>query len=259
VAKIEFDDEGSRLVEEFNASAGATARRVRIIEALGLTPGFRVLDVGSGPANQVFEMSPVVGDRGRIDGVDAAESAIEIARQRCSGLNNVNFQLGEASSLPFDDATFDAVMSSQVFEYLDDVPTALAEMFRVLKPGGRVLIHDSEWGALIWRSSDPKRMARFMDIWDGHLADPHLPQSLNRKLIDAGFMNMRTEPVVHVETNYDPTSVSAILIKFFVGYVVSQGVSQIEADSWADDIKAMGASGDYFFNHNEYIFSADKP
>ena len=108
-------------------------------------------------------------------------------------------------------------------------------------------------------SSDPERMARIMKIWDGHLADPHLPQSLSRKLTDAGFKNVRAEPVVHVETNYDPTSVSAILIKFVVGYVVSQGVSQSEANAWADDLKALGSSGDYFFNHNEYIFTAEKP
>ncbi len=259
MAKLEFDDEGSRLVEEFNASAGATARRAKILEALALKPGFRVLDVGSGPAHQVFEMSSVMGNSGRIDGVDAAESALDIARQRCSELDNVNFQLGDASNLPFDNATFDAVMLSQVFEYLDDVSGAIAEMFRVLKSGGRVLIHDSDWGALLWHSSDPERMARIMKIWDGHLADPHLPQSLSRKLTDAGFKNVRAEPVVHVETNYDPTSVSAILIKFVVGYVVSQGVSQSEANAWADDLKALGSSGDYFFNHNEYIFTADKP
>ncbi len=259
MAKLEFDDEGSRLVEEFNSSAGATARRAKISEALALKPGWRVLDVGSGPGHQVFEMSSVVGDTGRVDGVDAAESALDIARHRCSELDNVNFQLGEASKLPFDDATFDAVMSSQVFEYVNDVAGAVAEMFRVLKSGGRVLVHDSEWGALLWHSSDPDRMARIMNIWDGHLADPHLPQSLGRKLADAGFKNVRAEPVVHVETNYDPSSVSAILMKFVVGYVVSQGASQSEADAWADDLRALGSSGDYFFNHNEYIFIADKP
>ena len=259
MAKLEFDDEGSRLVEEFNASAGATARRAKILEALDLKRGFHVLDVGSGPGHQVFEMSSVVGDSGRIDGVDSAESALDIARHRCSELDNVNFQLGEASMLPFADATFDAVMSSQVFEYLDDVAGAIAEMFRVLKSGGRVLIHDSDWGAFLWHSSDPDRMARIMTIWDGHLADPHLPQSLGRKLTDAGFKNVGAEPVVHVETSYDPNSVSAILMKFVVGYVVSQGVSQSEADDWADDLRALGSSGDYFFNHNEYIFTADKP
>jgi arsenite methyltransferase len=141
-------------------------------------------------------MSSVVGSTGHIAGVDAADSAIEIAQRRCSELNNVRFQHGEAAHLPFDDATFDAVMSSQVFEYLDDVSSALAEMFRVLKPGGRVLIHDTDWGALLWHASDPDRMARIMKVWDGHLADPHLPQTLGRKLTNAGFKNVRAEAVV---------------------------------------------------------------
>ena len=259
MTKLEFDDEGSRLVEEFNASAGATARRARILQALALQPGDRVLDVGSGPGHQAFEMSSVVGGTGHIAGVDAADSAIEIARRRCAALNNVRFQRGEAANLPFDDATFDAVMSSQVFEYLDDVGRALAEMFRVLKPGGRVLIHDTDWGALLWHSSDPDRMARIMKVWDGHLADPHLPQTLGRKLTDAGFKNVRAEAVVPVETTYDPSSVSAILMKFVVGYIVSQGISQSEADAWADDLCALSSNGDYFFSANEYIFTADKP
>ncbi len=259
MAKLDFDDEGSRLVEELNASAGATARRARILEALALKPGHRVLDVGSGPGHQAFDMSSVVGPTGHVDGVDSADSAVEIARRRCSDLGNISFQLGDASRLPFDDATFDAVMSSQVFEYLDDVAGALAEMFRVLKSGGRVLIHDTDWGAALWHSSDPDRMARIMEIWDDHLADPHLPQSLGRKLSDAGFKNVRAEAIVQVEPSYDPSSVSAILMKFVVGYVVSQGVSQSEADAWADDLTDLGSSGDYFFSSNEYIFIAEKP
>jgi len=59
---LEFDDEGSRLVEEFNTSAGAKAQRIKITKALALKSGYRVLDVGSGPENQVFEMSSVVDD-----------------------------------------------------------------------------------------------------------------------------------------------------------------------------------------------------
>jgi ubiquinone/menaquinone biosynthesis C-methylase UbiE len=259
VAKLEFDDEGSRLVEEYNASAGARQRRSRILKALALKPGDCLLDVGSGPGHQVFEMSPVVGSNGRIEGVDAAKSAIEIARHRCSELANVGFRLGDAYKLPFEDATFDAVMSSQVFEYLEDVLNALAEMYRVLKPGGRVLVHDTEWGALLWQSSDPERMAKIMKIWDGHLADPHLPQTLGKKLTDVGFKAVEAEAVVHVETSYDPSSASATLMKFVAGYVVSQGISQGETDAWAEGLRKLGSSGDYFYSSNEYIFTADRP
>jgi SAM-dependent methyltransferase len=259
MTKLEFDDEGSRLVEEFNASAGAIARRARIQQALALKPGDRVLDVGSGPGHQVFDMAAAVGPTGLVHGVDPAESALEIGRRRCSGLSNTSFRSGESSNLPFDDATFDAVMSSQVFEYLDDVPGGLAEAFRVLEPGGRLLIHGTDWGALLWHSSDASRMSRIMQSFEGHLADPHLPQTLGPKLGDAGFVNVRAEPVVHVETSYNPSSVSAIITKYVVGYVVSQGTSQGEADAWASDLRELGATGHYFFSLNEYIFTADKP
>jgi SAM-dependent methyltransferase len=259
MAKLEFDDEGSRLVEEFNASAGARARRAKILNALVLKPGDRVLDVGSGPGHQAHDMSSAVGDSGHIDGIDPAESALEIARRRCDESSNTRFQAGEASDLPFDDNTFDAVMSSQVFEYLDDVAGGLAEAHRVLKPGGRVLIHDTDWGTLPWHSGDPERMARIMECFEGHLADPHLPHTLVPKLGDAGFVNVGVKPVVQVETSFDSSSVSAILMKFVVGYVVSQGISQGEADDWANDLHELGATGHYFFSSNEYIFTADKP
>jgi arsenite methyltransferase len=259
MSKLEFDDELLRLVEEFNTSAGAVERRSRILGALDLRPGDHVLDVGAGPGHQVAEIAPNVAPGGLVKGVDSAESAITIARKRWTGFDNVEFVSCDAYKLPFENSTFDVVMSSQVFEYLDDVAAALSEIFRVLKPTGRVLIHGTEWGALLWRSSDAERMARFMSIWDGHLADPHMPQTLAKKLGTAGFRAVKAEPVVHVETNYDPGSMSAILMKFVVGYVVSQGVSQDEADAWADDLLGLGTTGEYFFSSNEYIFSAEKP
>jgi len=259
MAKLEFDDDLSRLVEEFNASTHAMERRARILEALALKPGDRILDVGSGPGNQAFDISPVVGTTGRIDGVDVAESAIEIAQHRCSDLDNVHFQLGDASKLPFSELSFDAVMSSQVFEYLDDVAGGLAEIFRVLKPGGRVLIHDTDWGTTLLHSSNPDRMARIMETWDSHLADPHLPQTLGRKLDDAGFDDVNTEAIVQIDSKYDRSSVSAILLKFVGDYAVSQGISQDEADAWTDDLKALASSGNFFCSWTEFIFTARKP
>ncbi len=259
MTKLDFDDEFSRLMEEFNVSPGAVERRARILAALNVKTGTQVLDVGSGPGHQAYEIAQAIGSDGRIEGVDSAEGSVEIGRRRCAGLENASFTFGDAYDLPYDDATFDTAMSSQVFEYLDDVPKALSEMFRVLKPGGRVLIHGTGWGALVWHSTDPERMSRILKIWDGHLADPRMPETMAKKLYNTGFVGVHAEPVVHIELSYDPRSISAILAKFVGGYVVSQGVSQVEADAWAAELPNLGSTGDYFFSSNEYILTAQKP
>ena len=259
MSKLEFDDEFEALMEEFNVSAGATERRNRISAALDLKPGMHLLDVGSGPGHQVSELALLVGSEGLVEGLDSSEGSVEIARQRCSGLDNVRFTLGDAYALPYEAGAFDVAMSSQVFEYLDDVPGALREMFRVLKPGGKVLLHGTGWGALLWHSNDRDRMARILDLWDGHLADPRMCETMARKLRDTGFDGVGAEPIVHVETNYDPSSMSAILTKFVLGYIVSHGVSEDEAADWADELRERGKSGDYFFSSNEYMFTGRKP
>ncbi len=259
MTQLEFDEATSRLMEEFNASAGATMRRTRLLDVLALQPGEQVLDVGSGPGHYAFDMAAAVGATGRVAGVDNAKDSLATAQRRCADLANVSFHLGDAIDLPFAEATFDAVLSTQTFEYLPNVRAALTEIVRVLKPGGRVLIHDTEWDAWVWHSSDRARMQRIMEAWDKHLADPHLPQTLGAKLTAAGFTDVCVEPLLHVETTYDPASMSAILTKFVAGYVTSHGIAESEATAWADDLRALGSSGEYFFSSNEYIFTGIKP
>lgn len=256
---LEFDDEGSRLVEEFNASAGATERRRRISAALALQPGDNVLDVGSGPGHQAVEMAAVIGATGRLVGIDPAESAISISTRRCADLSNVHFQLGDVAELPFEPGVFDAVMSSQVFEYLEDVLGGLKEICRVLRPGGRVLIHDTDWGATLWCANNPHRMSHILEVWDRHLADPHLPQTLGMKLRAAGFTDVQVEPIVQLETELSPGCLSDVLMRFVIGYAQSQDIPAAEIDAWVEDLVGLSASGQYFFSSNEYIFTAIKP
>jgi arsenite methyltransferase len=108
----------------------------RLVEGLRLEPGSRVLDVGCGTGRLAHWISERLGPEGRVVGIDPLPDRVAIARARDPG---IRFEVGHAEDLTaFQDESFDAVCLSAVFHWIVDKPRALAEIRRVLRPGGLV-------------------------------------------------------------------------------------------------------------------------
>ncbi len=254
---LRFDDEASRRSEATYMTPDVVEQRRAVRAALALGHGEKVLDIGSGPGLLAHELAVEVGAAGSVVGVDPSESMLTLARLRppADGTAEIRFVAGDAYALPFADGSFDVAVATQVYEYVQDMPAALGEAFRVLRPGGRLLVLDTDWGSIVWHSGDARRTRRVLAAWDEHLVDPHLPRRLTRLLSDAGFSVARREAIPLLNVGFDPNTFSAGLMGFITAFVPGrQGLTEADAQAWAKDLAELG--DDYFFSLNRYLFLA---
>jgi ubiquinone/menaquinone biosynthesis C-methylase UbiE len=137
-------DQFTKQAEPFAAlhTLRTDAEIVRLMgEAAGARPGAAVLDVACGPGLVAL---PLAETAGHVTGLDLTPAMLEKARalQRREGLSNLSWQLGRADALPYRREAFDAVVTRFSFHHLTDPARALAEMVRVCRPGGRVVVCD---------------------------------------------------------------------------------------------------------------------
>jgi SAM-dependent methyltransferase len=127
-------------------------------------PGARVADLGCGAGTDSLVAAQMVGPTGRVTGIDMTPEMLHKARASAEelGLANVDFVEGEIERLPFEDESVDVVISNGVIDLVPDKDVVFAEVFRVLKPGGRMQVAD-----VTIQNPVSEEGKRDIDLWTG--------------------------------------------------------------------------------------------
>jgi len=252
----EYYDEAASLKQEVVAQTqDMVMQRQAVMLALSLKAGESVLDVGSGNGILARDMLAQVGSSGSVTGVDPAQAMISMSRNLCPG---ASFYKGDATDLPVESEVFDAVTASQVLCFLPDVSAALAEMHRVLRPSGRLVILDTDWDTLLWNCNNKELLNRVIAELTSPYTSAHVPKLLSKQLRSAGFeiIERKVYPIVNWALSEE--SYSGQLSSFLS---TGEGENDAETDlrsAWNAELTEISANGEYVFSLNRYIFTAIK-
>ena len=220
-----------------------------------LRPGMQVLDVGCGPGSDHRWASPRSSHPAQVVGIDVQSAQIEQARALAAtrGLASVRFEIADIYSLPFPDGSFDAAFANGVLMHLREPVRALAELRRVLRPGG-IVGYATRIGEL---STRPRRrcwssgFALRVRVRQHNGGDPFLSRHYRRLLLEAGFARAEASACVDSAGSPEETRRHAAFLKAtFQGFArtaVAEGwMDQAAMDATAAEIDAWARRPDAF-------------
>ena len=259
MSELEFDEKTAKALEVIYGTRDVLRRRSLVQDAIAAAPGERILDVGCGPGFYVAELLERVGPEGHVCGVDSSAPMLSIAARRVDGYENVELLDASATALPFDSGSFDGAISVQVLEYVNDVAVALAELHRVLRPGGRLVVWDVDWETVSMHSADPQRTERVLEAWDRHLVHRSLPATFAGSLRDAGFTDISLVGHSFATGEFTPDAYGASLVGVVTNYLAGlDDFPDDDAWAWADEQRALGEQGEFYFACVQVCFSATR-
>lgn len=254
MASMEYDEAAAALLEAVYLGPDIRAQRQDTMARLDIRPGEAVLDIGSGPGFLAADIAERTGPQGKVVGVDLSEPMIARASSR-NHQGHLKYLHADATALPLDDCSFDVVVSVQVAEYVPDIRAFCAEVYRVLRPGGRGLILATDWDAVCWHSNDPARMRRILSAFAPHCADSQLPRTLAARLRATGLAvdGVSCFPIVNLD--WHDGCYSQTCVGFIANYVKGQGsVPEQVVDAWAEELRELNQVGEHFFSTVRFSF-----
>lgn len=230
---------------------------------MNIQMGHKVLDVGCGPASDTVQLAAFVGETGEVHGVDYDQAMIDEAEQRSAkaGVSAwVKHQCADSGSMPFESDYFDACRSERLFQHLPDPERTLSEMVRVTKPGGWIIVLDTDWGTLSIDTTEvdiERRLARVNAESSKH--NGYAGRQLYRFFRQQGLtdIDLGLHPLLVRDYGFLRQGGSLDLIEQIA---VTEGVvTEEEVKRWHANLEQADASGQLFSTVNQVMAVGRKP
>jgi len=169
-------------------------------EFAGIKEGDTVIDLGSGAGNDVFIARSIVGDEGKVIGLDFTEEMLAKANKNNEklGYKNVEFKLGEIEQMPFEDNLADVVVSNCVLNLVPDKQKAFSEIYRILKPGAHFCVSD-----IVIKGELNPELKKSAAMYAGCVSGALQQEEYLDKIAQAGFKNVEIKKTKRIDLHDD--------------------------------------------------------
>jgi SAM-dependent methyltransferase len=266
--RVDEDPNVSVLVQTMDATSRWRAtRELRAWERHGLQlrAGQRLLDVGCGLGDAALALAEDLGPGGEVVGIDVSASMLTVARERATAAEcSIRFSVGDALSLHEPDASFDAARSERTLQWLTDPEAAVAQLARVLRPGGRIGLIDTDWSTLRLDVGDDDIAAK---VSAALRVERRRPSNIGSRLLgllrSAGFRDASATAATQVWTEWDPNDSPApdgcFSMESLADDLVAAGeLNSDDTDGFVATIREAARQGHFFMSLAMFAVIASK-
>ncbi|MCM6778570.1 methyltransferase domain-containing protein [Nocardia sp. CDC159] len=227
-------------------------------EALAVRPGESAVDIGSGTGSEVLAFAEAVGPEGAAVGVEPDPNLLTAAERRAGDVgSHARFVPGDAYNLPLGTDSVDVALCERVFQHLTSPARATAEIARVLRPGGRVVVMDSDWGTAIVHPGERDAVRAVIETLIANTTNPFSGRRLPGLLTQAGLVI--DEIGSHALVQDRSVGAGALVGRISAMAVARGAITEQQRRALLEELDAGARSGDIHLSVTMFAVLAHKP
>ena len=254
------------LVQEMDETSkwGATRSLREVAKTrLQIMAGYRILDVGCGPGDAAIALARGVSPGGRVVALDISRTMAGEAALRAAAGAPVDCVIGDALHLAFPDSSFDACRSERTLQWLEDPARGLREMVRVTRPGGSVVVIDTDWGGFVLQHPNVDLTERLHQLWLDTGPGTRIGRQLRGLFVQEGLNDVVVTSQCHLFADWNPRkrSLPPGFPPFpqLLHHLVLRGeLAESDASKWLRQLAVTASDGSFCAAHTLFLVAGRK-